>query len=156
MEKFQRIYSIDYSSGDSETKTSHQRSSFEDRIIFMSMFNDTIWRKHDQNCISNAEQVKDYVMKFKPGHWTFLGPGSETRWCGDSHDGQWDRTDNRMVQQFKETCHPIFISTSALSRGVLKRRNGKSTIHINEGSTSAELLFQTTHSVNQISFFLRP
>ena len=37
----------------------------------MSMFNDIIWKKHDQNCISNAEQVKDYVMKFKPGHWTF-------------------------------------------------------------------------------------
>ena len=86
----------------------------------------------------------------------FLGPGSETRWCGDSHDGQWDRQDNRMVQQFKETGHPIFISTSALSRGVLKRRNGKSTIHFNEGSASTELLFETTHSVNQISFFLRP
>ena len=57
----------------------------------------------------------------------FLGAGSETRWCDDSHDGQWDRTANRMVQQFKETGHPIFISTSDLSRGVLKRRNGKST-----------------------------
>ena len=28
-----------------------------------------------QNCISNAEQVKDFKKKFKPGNWTFLGPG---------------------------------------------------------------------------------
>ena len=35
-----------------------------------------------------------------------------------------------MVQQFKETGHPIFISTSALSRGILKQRRGKSTIHL--------------------------
>ena len=25
-------------------------------------------------------------MKFLPGHWTFLGPGSEEKWHGDSHD----------------------------------------------------------------------
>ena len=94
----------------------------------MSMFNDITWKKDDQNCISNAEKVKDYAKKFKPGHWIFLRPGSETRWYGDSHSGQWDRTANRMVQQFKETGHPIFINTSALSHGVLKRRNGKGTI----------------------------
>ena len=36
-----------------------------------------------------------------------------------------------MVQQFRETGHPIFTSTSALSRGILKQRKGKSTIHFN-------------------------
>ena len=53
--------------------------------------------------------------------WTFLGPVSEKRWYGSSHDGQWDRTANEKVQQFKETGLLIFISTSALSRGILKR-----------------------------------
>ena len=125
---------------------------FEDRIIFMSMFNGLLWKKHDQNCISNAEQVKDYVKKFKSGHWTFLGPGSGTRWCGDS---RWT-VGSHSQQQFKETGHPIFICTSDLSRGVLKRRNGKSTIRFNGGSKNTELLFQTIHSVNQISFFVRP
>ena len=28
---------------------------FEDRNIFMPMFNDITWKKDDQNCISNAE-----------------------------------------------------------------------------------------------------
>ena len=31
---------------------------FKDRIIFMSMFNDIVWKKNDDNCISNAEEVK--------------------------------------------------------------------------------------------------
>ena len=33
----------------------------------------------------------------------------------------WDRTANKMVQQFKETGHPLFTATSALSRGTLKQ-----------------------------------
>ena len=121
--------------------------NLEDRIIFMSMFNDIEWEKNDVNCISNAEKVKNYTKRFLPGHWTFLGPGSEKRWYGDSHDGQQDRTANKMVQQG----HPIFPATSALSRGILKRRNGKSTIHFNGDFMNTELLFQTINSVNQVS-----
>ena len=36
---------------------------FEDRIIFMSMFNDIEWtqRGNEENCISNYEQVKNYA-----------------------------------------------------------------------------------------------
>ena len=54
----------------------------------MSMFNDIEWKKNDENCISNAENVMNYAKRFLPGHWTFLGPGSEKRWYGDSHGGQ--------------------------------------------------------------------
>ena len=43
----------------------------------MSMFNDIEWKKNDENCISNADQVKNYSNRFLSGHWTFLGPGSE-------------------------------------------------------------------------------
>ena len=88
----------------------------------MSMFNVIEWKKNDENCIWNAEQVKNYVMKFLQGQWTFVGPGTEEKWYGSSHDGQWDRTANKMVQQFKETGHPIFTATRALSRGILKQR----------------------------------
>ena len=85
--------------------------------------------------------------------WTFLGPGSEKRWYGSSYDGQRNRTANKMVQQFKETGHPLFAATSALSRGILKRRNGKSTIHVNGDFMNTELLFQTINSVNQVSIY---
>ena len=37
--------------------------NFEDRIILMSMFNDIEWKKNDENCISNAEKVKNYFTQ---------------------------------------------------------------------------------------------
>ena len=58
-----------------------------------------------------------------------------------------------MVQRFKETGHHVFKSTSALSRGVLKQRIGRCTIHFNGDSMNTELLFQTVHSVNQLSVY---
>ena len=118
------------------------------------MFNDIHWKKNDENCISNAEKVKNYAMKFAQRHWTFWGPGSEEKWYASSscaQTGERDSTANKMVQRFEETCHPVFKSISALSRGILKHKKGKSTIHFNGDSTNTELLFQTIHSVNQLS-----
>ena len=103
--------------------------------------------KNGENCISNAEQVKNYSNRFLTGHWTFLGPGSERKWYGISYDVRWERTANKMVQQFTEIGHPICTATSALSRGILKQRKGRSTIHINEEFMNTELI----HSVNQAS-----
>ena len=56
-----------------------QPEEFTDRIIFMSMFSDIDWTKrgNDENCISSAEKVKNYAMRFLQGHWTFLDPRSE-------------------------------------------------------------------------------
>ena len=137
---------------DLETKNI-KPEDFKDRIIFMSMFNDIVRKKNDEHCISNAEEVWNYAMKFLPGHWTFLGPGSEEKWCGDSHvqKGQWNCTANKIGQRFKETRHPFFKSTSALSRGILKERRGRCTIHFNGDFMNTELLFPTVHSVNQLS-----
>ena len=56
-----------------------------------------------------------------------------------------------MVQQFRETGHPIFTATSALSRGLVKQRKGRSTIHFNEEFMNTELSFQINHSLNQSS-----
>ena len=43
---------------DLETK-SIKPEEFTDRIIFMSIFNDIVWKKKDENCISNAEEVRN-------------------------------------------------------------------------------------------------
>ena len=59
---------------------------FMDRIIFISMFDDIEWKKNDDKCIANADEVRNYAMNFLQGHWTFLGPGSGNKWYGDSHD----------------------------------------------------------------------
>ena len=60
-------------------KENIQLENFSDRIIFMSMFNDIEWKTNDENCISNAEKVKNYALRYSQGHWTFLSPGSEER-----------------------------------------------------------------------------
>ena len=55
-----------------------------------------------------------------------------------------------MVQRFEETGHPVFNSISALSREFLKRKKGKETIRFDGDSLNTELLFRTTHTVNQL------
>ena len=58
-----------------------------------------------------------------------------------------------MVQRFKETGHLVFKSISALSRGILKQKKGETSIHFKGDSMNTELLFQTIHSVNQLSVY---
>ena len=124
-------------------KRNTQPEEFTDRIIFMSMFNDIERNSNDEICVSNAEKVKKYAMRFSQRDWTFLRPGSEEKRYGDSHDqeGQWSCTANKMVQRFKEIGHLVFNSISALSRGILKQRKGRCTIHFNGDSINTELLF---------------
>ena len=50
-----------------------QPEEFTDRIIFMSMFNDIVWNTNDENCVSNAEKVKNYAMRFSEKHLDILG-----------------------------------------------------------------------------------
>ena len=58
-----------------------------------------------------------------------------------------------MVQPFKETVHIVFKSISALSRGILWQKKGKTSIHFKGDSMNTELLFQTIHSVSQLSVY---
>ena len=58
-----------------------------------------------------------------------------------------------MVERFKDTGHPVFFkSTSALSRGILKKKSGRDTIHFNADASNTELLIRIIHSVSQLSF----
>ena len=42
---------------------------------------------------------------------------------------------------------------SILSLGILKQKKGRTSIHFNGDSMSTELLFQTVHSVNQLTVY---
>ena len=52
----------------------------------MSVFHDIDWTKKGNGdiCISNTEKVETYAKKFSQGHWTFLGPGDEKKWYGQT------------------------------------------------------------------------
>ena len=130
---------------------------FTGRIIFMSMFNDISWRSKDnkKECESNAQLVSLYAKRFGAGQWSFLGPGSEKKWysiCEDSPQGERDKIAETMMLTFAESAHPVFRSTSPLSRGVLKSKGGrKLSIQYCADSGTNETVFRKIISVIQLS-----
>ena len=140
------------------SKMSIQPEDFTGRIIFMSMFNDISWRSQDneQECESDANRVSVYARRFSSGRWSFFGLGSEKKWYS-THEykpqGQWDRVAEQMMMKLAESRHPIFRSTSPLSRGVLKSKGGgKRSIHFCADGDTVETVFRTIISVNQPVF----
>ena len=130
---------------------------FEGRIIFMSMYNDIIWRErgNTEKSETNSVTVANYVRRFPHGRWSFLGPGSEKKWygtCSDKPDEKWDKTAERMMLNFAESGHLVFRATSALERGELRSKvKGKKSIHFNGSEETIELILRTIISVNQLS-----
>ena len=136
----------------------NEPENFEGRNIFRSMFNDIEWTQkgNSEQCISKAETVENYAKRFPQGHWTLLGPGDEKKWCGIlcyTLEGEWDSTATPMVERFKETNHPVLKSISALSRGILRRKNIRDTLHFNADASDTEFLFRTIHSATQLSIY---
>ena len=86
---------------------------FNDRIIFMSMYNDIACQEkgNKERCEYISQTVANYARKFPRDRWSFLGPGSEEKWYGtytDKPDGSWDRTAENMMANFSGSGHPIF------------------------------------------------
>ena len=70
--------------------------------------------------------------EFGAGQWSYLGPGSQKKWYSiseDSPQGEWDKIEKKMMLTFAQSTLPVFLSTSPLSRGVLKRSGGELSIH---------------------------
>ena len=122
-------------------------SEFKGRIIFMSMFNDILWGSEDneRECNANADLVSIHAKRFPAGRWSFLGPGSEKKWCStyiDRPQGEWDRVAESMMIRFGESGHPVFRATIPLSRGTLKSKGGgKLSIHFCADGDTIETFF---------------
>ena len=65
----------------------------------------------------------EYARRFPRGHWSFEGPGYGTYDC--KPDGAWNRTAEKMMQNFEGSRHPIFRCTSPLERTIKKQRRRK-------------------------------
>ena len=141
------------------SKMSEEPEDFTGRIIFMSMFNDISWgsKGNEQECELSAQLVSIYAKRLSPGRWSFLGPGSEKKWYSTHESkpqGQWDRVAEQMMLTFAESKHPVFRSTSPLSRGVLKSKGGgKLSIHHCADQETIKTVFRTITSVNQLSLY---
>ena len=125
----------------------------------MSMFNDIVWdaKGNDELCVNNSEKIQENAERFPRGHWSFLGPGSEKKWCGTydgKPDGSWNRTAEKMLQNFEDSGHPLFRCTSFLETGQLRsKEGGKTAIHFNGSTENIELLLQMVIFVNQLSLY---
>ena len=101
-------------------------AQFQGRIIFMSMFNDIIWRMKDneQECVANATLVSVFAKRFPAGSWSFLGLGSEKKsyfTYNERPRGEWDRVAELMMIKFREERTPSFPShESIVSRNAKK------------------------------------
>ena len=59
-----------------------------------------------------------------------------------------------MMIKFSESGHPVFHSTSPLSRGTLKSKGGgQLSIHFRADEGTIETVFRTIISVNQLSIY---
>ena len=89
--------------------------------------------------------------------WSFLGPGSEKKWCGtysDKPDGDWDQTAERMMLNFAEKRSPyISCHQRPGKRRTKSKEKGKKSIHFNDSEGTIELILRTIISVNQLSIY---
>ena len=110
-----------------------------------------------KECESSAQLVSLYAKRFLPGQWSFLGPGSEKKWYSSSEDSpqeEWDRIAEQIMLTFAESTHPVFRSTSPLSRGVLKSKSGgKLSIHYCADPGTIETIYRTIISVTQLRIY---
>ena len=98
-----------------------------------------------------------YARRFLVGQWSFLGPGSETKWNATDTfkpGRDWDRVAELMTKNLNESGHPKFRASSALDRGHLKSKgSGKLPMHFCADYATIETIFRTIDSVNQPSIY---
>ena len=133
--------------------------TFTRRILFMSMFNDISCdnKGNEEECLANAKVVSILAKKFGIGQWSFIGPGSEKKWCSmeeKSPQGIWDLVAEKMLLEFAESGCPIFHATIPLSRGKLKSKgHGKLTIKFAAGQETIETILRVVVLANQLSLY---
>ena len=105
---------------------------------------------------TSFQHFKVLAKKFGVGQWSFIGPGSEKKWypSENSPQGAWDHIAEEMFLKFAESGHPIFRSTTPLSRGRLKSKGkGKVSIHFSADQDTVDTIFRIILSVNQLSVY---
>ena len=71
-----------------------------------------------------------------------------------SPQGAWDHVAEEMLLLFAESGHPIFRSTTPLSRGQLKSKGkGKVSIHVTADQDTIDTIYRIILSVNQLSIY---
>ena len=72
--------------------------------------------KTKKECIANSTLVSLFAKRFPAGRWSFLVPGSETKWFSTYNEkpqGEWDRVAELMMMTFRESGHEPIVSKKA-------------------------------------------
>ena len=99
---------------------------FQGRIIFVSMFNDIISGNEDNEteCIANSTLVSLFAKRFPARRWSFLGPGSETKWYSTDKERpgrKWDRVaDDDQIRRKRTPSFPS--NESVVSKNAQKQK----------------------------------
>ena len=99
---------------------------------------------------------EDFAKRFGIGQWSCIGPGSEKKWypSENSPQGAWDHVAEEMLLLFAESGHPIFRSTTPLSRGQLQSKGReKLSIHFTADQDTVDTIYRIILSVNQLSVY---
>ena len=83
------------------------------------------------------KESRNTRREFLQRHWTFLGPGDETR-SGKEENGT--LLPLKMVARFEDTSHPVFTSIGAQSCGILRKKIDRDTVHFNADASNTEFL----------------
>ena len=132
---------------------------FEDRIIFMSTFNDIGWTKKQnyKECFFRTLRRSETSQKiFQKGRGSFVGPVEEAKWYRThvyKPEGNWNSTTDVKQINFVECEHSVIRASSALDRGSFSKKVGQFSNHCSVETSSAELLFRTINSVSQLSIY---
>ena len=125
----------------------------------MSMFNDISCdgKGNKEECLANSKVVSILAKKFGIGQWSFIGPGSEKKWCSmeeNSPQGIWDHIADKMLLEFAESGSLTLRATTPLSRDILKSKGrGKLSIHFAADQEPIETIFRLIVFANQLSLY---
>ena len=131
---------------------------FKDRIIFMSMCNDTAWQEKG-NTQKGVNTIHRQLRIMLANSLAVIGLswGLDQKRSG-TESPLTDLTDHRiqsvenMMANFSGSGHPIFRASSAFERGELRSKGGgQKSIHFNGSGENIELLLRTVISANLLS-----
>ena len=127
-------------------------SSLSHRIIFVGMTNelDVTDTSH-----KNLQELSNYAARLFPGHWIFVGPGSENTWNhGRRPNGYWDQEASSVLHTQKESDHTVLPRTTILKQGTLAQK-GKDSVRVNASIKSTSAFFRLIESETFFAFSSR-
>ena len=103
---------------------------------------------------TNAATVRDYIAKFRPGHFIWLGPGAESTWNfqNSKGEGSFGPQAEQFMNIIAESQQPIINGAPLLDKCTLLK-DGRN-MHITATYQDQQRLTELLIDVNAISWFL--